>query len=557
MPKAISYVRFSSLQQGRGSTVERQEKMIQEWLRSHPEYEISHLSRVDEGLSGYKAEHLAEGAGLKAIQDAIRDGQIVKGDVLLVEAVDRLGRLKHLEMINLIGGILSAGVDIVTLDDNQRYNSESLDGVGAWLLTGKIQQAHSYSDALSRRIAKSYEIRREKAKKGEPIRIAKALWLDQDGKLKEPESSMVRASIELYKTGKGTRAILVALQEEFGSIAPKDTKSITRWLTTKALLGQWQGYKVFDALVEHSEFLELQRLYESRRLIGKPPESFFLSGLIKCARCEKSFNIRRQKPKATKVAPIDSQAYAEKPQILYANCRSYMKNDSCDNNATWPLEVLNFILNQTKHDLLIGVAEGRVASVEVGRQLNELQAEKETLSAEIPRIEHIYIKKGGQHYEELMNSQTARLKYIETEIGKITSSIAKPKKLNIKGEIELTEEEFEELEASFEQYRDKSQKELDLIVRDELLMKSVLKMYGYSIKIDGRKAYSPDSSNAETFTLGKRMQKYGCYVLEILYPENDQKKFVAIRRVGPVTWADSESDLIAELEERRLDDLCV
>jgi hypothetical protein len=214
-------------------------------------------------------------------------------------------------------------------------------------------------------------------------------------------------------------------------------------------------------------------------------------------------------------------------------------------------------LNQTKHDLLIGVAEGRVASVEVGRQLNELQAEKETLSAEIPRIEHIYIKKGGQHYEELMNSQTARLKYIETEIGKITSSIAKPKKLNIKGEIELTEEEFEELEASFEQYRDKSQKELDLIVRDELLMKSVLKMYGYSIKIDGRKAYSPDSSNAETFTLGKRMQKYGCYVLEILYPENDQKKFVAIRRVGPVTWADSESDLIAELEERRLDDLCV
>lgn len=88
-------------------------------------------------------------------------------------------------------------------------------------------------------------------------------------------------------------------------------------------------------------------------------------------------------------------------------------------------------------------------------------------------------------------------------------------------------------------------------------MKSVLKMYGYSIKIDGRQAYSPDSSNAETFTLGKRKQKYGCYVLEILYPENDQKKFVAIRRVGPVTWADSESDLIAELEEQRMDDLHV
>lgn len=79
MPKAISYVRFSSLHQGRGSTVERQEQMIQEWLQRHPEYETSKLSRVDRGLSGYKAEHLAEGGGLRAIQDAIRDGQIVKG----------------------------------------------------------------------------------------------------------------------------------------------------------------------------------------------------------------------------------------------------------------------------------------------------------------------------------------------------------------------------------------------------------------------------------------------------------------------------------------------
>jgi DNA invertase Pin-like site-specific DNA recombinase len=552
MPKAISYVRFSSLQQGRGSTVERQKQMIQEWLRSHPEYEISHLSRVDEGLSGYKAEHLAEGGGLKAIQDAIRDGQIVKGDVLLVEAVDRLGRLKHVEMITLIGGILSAGVDIVTLDDNQRYNSESLDGVGAWLLTGKIQQAHSYSDALSRRIAKSYEIRREKARKGEPIRIAKALWLDQDGKLKEPESSMVRASIELYKTGKGTRAILVALQEEFGSIAPKDAKSITRWLTTRALLGEWQGYKVFDALVEHSEFLELQRLFESRRLIGKPPESFFLSGLIKCARCGKSFNVRRQKPKPTKMAPIDSQAYAEKPQILYANCRSYLKNASCDNNATWPLEVLDFIFNQTKHDLLIGVAEGRVTSVEVGKQLNELQAEKATLSAEIPRIEQLFLKRGGQHYIELMDSQIARLTDIEAEIEKITNSIAKPKKLNKANERRLTQEEYEEEEASFKQYRDKSQKELDLIVRDELLMKSVLKMYGYSIKIDGRKAYSPDSSMAETYSLGKRKQKYGCYLVEVQYPENGQIRFAALRRNGPVIWDKLETGLLAQLEAEQL-----
>lgn len=96
------------MHQGKGSTVDRQEQMIREWLQRNPSYEIS-MSRVDRGLSGYKAEHLAEGGGLRAIQDAIRDGAITKGDVLLVEAVDRLGRLDHVDMTALIGGILKAG----------------------------------------------------------------------------------------------------------------------------------------------------------------------------------------------------------------------------------------------------------------------------------------------------------------------------------------------------------------------------------------------------------------------------------------------------------------
>jgi hypothetical protein len=279
-------------------------------------------------------------------------------------------------------------------------------------------------------------------------------------------------------------------------------------------------------------------------LIGKPPESFFLSGLIKCEFCGKSFNIRRQKPKATKEAPLNSQAYAEKPQILYANCRSYLKNASCKNNATWPLEVLDFIFNRTSSDLLMGVAEGRVISVEAGKQLNELEAEKTTLSAEIPRIEFLYIKKGEARYAQMMESHTARLSYLVSEIERITKSIAKPKK-----EI-ITKEEYIELEETFEKHREKSQKELHSIITDEAVMKSLLKIYGYSIKIDGRQAYSPDSAEAETYTLVKRKQKYGCYVVVINYPENSQKIFAAIRRNGQVIWDYSEEELMAKLEEQ-------
>jgi uncharacterized protein YkuJ len=262
------------------------------------------------------------------------------------------------------------------------------------------------------------------------------------------------------------------------------------------------------------------------------------------------------------LAPIDSQAYAEKPQILYANCRSYLKNASCDNNATWPLEVLEFILHQTKNDLLIGVAEGRVVSVEAGKQLNELEAEKTTLSAEIPRAETLYLKSGSAHHLKLIETRTARLEYVLAEIERITKSMTKFSKRKLTKEEEkngrtVTEEEYQEREVAFEKYRDNSQKEFNAIVINESMMKSVLKVHGYTIKINGRQAYSPDSANFETFNLVKRMQKYGCYVLEVHYPENDQIRFAAIRKAGPVTWAHSEPALIAKLEEQRMDDLHV
>lgn len=538
MPKAISYVRFSSLHQGRGSTEDRQQQMIREWLQRNPEYETSDLSRVDRGLSGYKAEHIAEGGGLKTILDAIKEGLITKGDVLLVEAVDRLGRLDHVKMIALIGEILNAGVDIVTLEDNQRYDSDRINADGAWLLTGKIQQAHNYSDSLSRRLKKSYESRKEKAKRGEPIKIAKAIWLDQAGKLREPEAKMVRAAIELYKNGNGTRAIVADLQDTFGSIAPKDAKSITRWLTSRALLGEWQGYKIFDALVKHSEYLDLQRLFESRRLVGKPPESFFMSGLVKCGRCGKAFNIRRQKPKPTIEAPIGSEAYAKKPQILYANCRSYLKNKSCDNNATWPLEVLEYILHQTNSDLLIGIAEGRAISQAASKELNELEAERVMLKSQIPRILKAYILTEDESYFKQGEAHKERLVTVEDNIKALKQTIVKP----IDAKLSYNERDFQ-----YNQHHEKAQNELNKICADEKMMKSMLKMYGYTIQIDGRQAYSPDSSQAETFTLGKRRQKYGCYVVEIKYPENDNTRFAAIRRDGPVIWDYSETGLIAKL----------
>lgn len=156
MAQAISYVRFSSLKQKHGSSLERQEQMIGGWLVEHPSYTLSALQYKDLGKSGYKGEHV-NGGGFGKLLAAIQQGAIKDGDVVLVEAIDRAGRLDAVDMFGILHPILSAGVSLITLDDNQTYNRESLNGPAIFLLAAKIQSAHQYSAALSRRIKASYE----------------------------------------------------------------------------------------------------------------------------------------------------------------------------------------------------------------------------------------------------------------------------------------------------------------------------------------------------------------------------------------------------------------
>lgn len=90
MPKAISYIRFSSEKQAKGSSLERQQTMLAQWLESNPEYVLSDLRFQDLGVSGFTGAHLENGFG--QLLAAVENGSIEPGDVVLIEAIDRVGR---------------------------------------------------------------------------------------------------------------------------------------------------------------------------------------------------------------------------------------------------------------------------------------------------------------------------------------------------------------------------------------------------------------------------------------------------------------------------------
>ncbi|NRP37321.1 hypothetical protein XMD579_002162 [Marinobacterium sp. xm-d-579] len=294
MPQAIRYIRFSSDQQRYGSSVARQQESIDKWLAKNPQYQLSNLSASDLGKSGYKGEHLADGAGLNSIIQAIHDRKINTGDVILVEALDRLGRLEPLKMISLISTILSSGVEIVTLEQGhvQRYSEESLtNNMGElYMLVGKVQMAHDYSRKLSERISAANREKIKKIAKGEHVKFYKTpWWLDNTGKLIPDRAELAIVIIEEFKKGNSIRGITALLHDQYSEKLSKT--AVETVLTSRAVYGVYQNkdrtemvLNAYESLISEEDYHSLQLLKSSRPKQSKPQTSSktILSSFIRC-----------------------------------------------------------------------------------------------------------------------------------------------------------------------------------------------------------------------------------------------------------------------------------
>lgn len=210
MPKAISYIRFSTGKQAKGNSEERQRQAVNQWLTDNPKYTPSDLKYKDIGKSGFKdgGQHIKDGGGWAKLLIAVEAGHIQSGDVVLVEAIDRAGRLDTADMLyKVIIPILQAGVSIITLDDTTTYSKQTVNTPQIHLLVAKIQAAWGYSQSLSDRIKKGYGIRRDEAKDGKGIKRHTPVWLTTDGELIPKIVPYIQQAFDLYISGIGKYAI--------------------------------------------------------------------------------------------------------------------------------------------------------------------------------------------------------------------------------------------------------------------------------------------------------------------------------------------------------------
>ncbi|MFJ4433856.1 recombinase family protein [Pseudomonas sp. NPDC089395] len=413
MPTAFSYARFSSGKQQRGSSLERQEQMVADWLILHPDYKRSELRFRDLAKSGWKGEHIKDGGGFAELLAAVEAGEIQKGDAVLVEAIDRTGRLHVMTMFSkIIDPILTAGVEIITLDDGVVYSEKSLNESGQiHLLVAKIQAARQYSDNLSRRLAASYDSRRRLAKEGTTPKRNTPAWLTSKGDVVQEIADQIKLAFELYTSGLGKAVIAKRMRESgVAALAKTSGPGVEGWLRNEAVIGRWNGSDVYEPIVDLSLYQLAQIEGEKRKTAPRAKTAtHFYVGLIKCGCCGHNFIMRT-------IGGVQ----------VSMRCRKRQELKGCDNKKVIPKEIIDAVYRQTSVPAALrvvakdhgGVNEKAIIAaeaklLEISKQMQDLTTAITTLGF-IPEVQ-----------AQLQQTQEAR-EATERELAVLKATVVHP-----------------------------------------------------------------------------------------------------------------------------------
>lgn len=315
--RAYSYIRFSSIAQERGDSLRRQTQGTDAYVQRKGYVLDSTLHLQDLGISAFRGANVREGA-LGGFLEAIRQGRVDPGSVLIVESLDRLTRDQLSEALVLFMEILRADVRIATLSPEREYTKESLNDIGTVIEPLVIfMRAHEESKTKSERLQKAWQAKREKLASTVLTSLCPK-WCqvkaDRTGFELIPEKAdTVRQIFEWAASGLGVNAITKKLNLAFQPIATTDTwhrSYVLKILKNRSAIGEYQphlghsgpnrrpiGDPILDyypKAVDEPLFYAAQEALRSRRTLagrtGKTVANLF-TGLLRDARDNSTLNM--------------------------------------------------------------------------------------------------------------------------------------------------------------------------------------------------------------------------------------------------------------------------
>lgn len=275
---AICYGRFSTTEQSKGYSLERQKTKAIEFATLQG-WTVEKFI-FDEGKSAFHGRNLQRGAALYDFELEASEG-LHKGKVLVVENIDRLSRQGARAVAKLIWGLNECGVDVATYHDDQIYRAENSDMLEIFGMILKAQMGHEESRKKSQRIQASWENRYKGIAAGTHNKPLPHVphWVDfEDGvySLNEYRTQVLNEIYDWYLAGEGIHRIVTKLNdrnEPIWTIYKNRNQNgwfysyIYRLLTKRTVLGEYITLKgetiatdFFPQAVSTDKFNQVQSL---------------------------------------------------------------------------------------------------------------------------------------------------------------------------------------------------------------------------------------------------------------------------------------------------------
>lgn len=302
MPKAYSYLRFSTADQIHGDSYRRQTDLARDWCARTGIPLVENYR--DLGISAFRGANADKGA-LKAFLDRVESGVIEGGSYLIVESLDRLSRTDITFALQMFLGLINAGIVVVTLVDQRVYDRERInDGNFTDIIISLtiLSRANEESRMKSSRLSAAWANKRERAGEEKMTAICPT-WLrlhsDRKGFDVIPKkAAVVRRIYEMAAEGKGQNLIARTFNREgvpcLGDGVRWHISTVKKILDSRAVIGEFQPGKMvsgkrklldpipdyFPAVVPMDLYATVQRIRRTRPSYRGRGQGNPLAGLV-------------------------------------------------------------------------------------------------------------------------------------------------------------------------------------------------------------------------------------------------------------------------------------
>lgn len=356
--RALKYLRWSSAEQGEGTTLERQRRLTTRWITERDGWTDAG-EITDEGVSAFTGENIEIGALAKFVRE-VEQGRW-PGTALVVESMDRISRLPAHKVITWLSRVTDAGLTIISVTDRLHIDADSLSGDDGTLyqIVAQGSRAHGESSHKSIRVASAWDEKRQAWEAGNQQAFTSLappwLTLERSGTRRRGDMTttwhLLPERVEIVRrvfaealAGHGRRSIARRLNMDGvptwgrgdSRAAGWQNSYIQKLLTNRSVLGEYQPHRkakrdvrrtpvgdplpgYFPQIISDEDFARVNR--DRVKVPGvRGRMNNLLRGIATCAGCGASMSFVKK-----------TIATADRREESYLVCDGYRRAMGCGN----------------------------------------------------------------------------------------------------------------------------------------------------------------------------------------------------------------------------------